>query len=84
MRFTMKGVQIKERIFEIIEKGKDGDIASKIFDDFIIGLICINVFSIFLETFSIEKEVSAVFKWIEIISVIIFTIEYLLRLWTAP
>lgn len=84
MRFSMKSVQIKERIFEIIEKGKEGDITSKIFDDFIIGLICINVFSIFLETFSIEKEVSAVFKWIEIISVIIFTIEYLLRLWTAP
>ncbi len=80
----MKISEIQRRTFEIVEKGKDGDKASKIFDDFIILVICINVFSIFLETFSIEKEVSKIFKIIEIVSVIIFTIEYLLRLWTAP
>jgi len=80
----MSIAKIKERTFEIIEKGKDGDRASKIFDDFIIGLIFINVLSIFLETFSIKNEVSLSFRYIEVFSVIIFTIEYALRLWTAP
>lgn len=76
--------KIKKRIFEIIEKGQDGDKASKIFDNFIILLICINVISIFIETFSISEDVSHIFKIIEIISVIVFTIEYILRVWTAP
>ncbi len=79
----MKYNKIKQRIFEIIEKSRDGDKASKIFDDFIIVLICINVISIFIETFSISEQLSTVFRWIEVISVIIFTIEYLLRVWTA-
>lgn len=77
-------MNIKKRIFEIIEKGQDGDKASKIFDNFIILLICINVISIFIETFSISEDVSHIFKIIEIFSVIVFTIEYILRVWTAP
>lgn len=80
----MKMEKIKQRTFEIIEKGKVGDKASKIFDIFIISLICINVFSVFLDTFTPNGVQSAAFKWIEVISVIIFTIEYLLRVWTAP
>ena len=75
--------KIKKRTFEIIEKGHEGDKASKIFDDFIIILICINVLSIFIETFSISEDVSHSFKIIEFFSVIVFTIEYLLRVWTA-
>ncbi len=42
---------IKRRTFEIIEKSRDGDKASTFFDRFIIILICINVISIFIETF---------------------------------
>ena len=76
--------KLKTRTFEIIQKGQDGDKASKVFDNFIIILICINVISIFIETFSISADVSHVFKLIEIFSVIVFTIEYLLRVWTAP
>ncbi len=74
---------IKRRTFEIIEKSRDGDKASTFFDRFIIILICINVISIFIETFSIGKEATEVFRWIEIVSVILFTIEYILRVWTA-
>lgn len=77
-------MEIKKRVFEIIEKGKDGDKASKIFDTFLISLICINVLCVFLDTFSPTEKQAHIFKCIEIVSVIIFTIEYLLRVWTAP
>ena len=80
----MTVADVKKRTFEIIEKGKDGDLASKIFDTFIIVLICVNVFSIFLDTFTIPGFHSAVFKWIETGSVAVFTLEYILRVWTAP
>lgn len=80
----MQLIKIKQRTFEIIEKGKEGDRTSKIFDIFIISLICINVLSVFLDTFTPNDVQSITFKWIELISVILFTIEYLLRLWTAP
>lgn len=80
----MKYENVKRRTFEIIEKSRDGDKASTFFDRFIIILICINVISVFVETFSISEEASTVFRWIEIVSVILFSIEYILRVWTAP
>ena len=80
----MKIKNARKRIFEIIEKGKDGDKASKIFDVFLITVICINVFCVFFDTFSPTTKTALILKWIEIISVIFFTIEYILRVWTAP
>ena len=76
--------KIKKRIFEIIEKGQDGDKASKIFDVFLISLICLNVLCVFLDTFSPTEKQAQIFRYIETVSVIIFTIEYLLRVWSAP
>ena len=76
--------KFKLRVFEIIEAGEKGDIASKIFDVFIIFLIIVNLFVIFIETFSISELMRNIIYGIEIFSVIVFTIEYLLRIWTAP
>ena len=74
---------VKKRTFEIIEKADKGDVASAIFDAFIMLLICVNSFSVFLETFPISERVENVLYKIEFFSIIIFTAEYLLRLWTA-
>lgn len=74
---------IKQRTFEIIESGKKGDVASKIFDIFIIALIIINIISLVIETFPISNELSVTMSYIETISVTIFTMEYLLRIWTS-
>lgn len=79
----MEIVKIKKRIFEIIQSSGDGDILSKLFDIIIIALIIINVASVIAETFVLPSTVSKVLNYVEIVSVIIFTIEYLLRLWTA-
>ena len=73
-----------KRVYEIIEKGKSGDTASIIFDYFIIFLIILNVIAIILESFeSLSLKFNLSFRAFEIFSVIIFTIEYMLRLITA-
>ncbi len=78
-----KYLRIKHRIFEVIEVAGEGDILSKIFDTTIITLIIINVASVIIDTFNVPATVTKVLSYIEIISVIIFTIEYALRIWTA-
>lgn len=75
--------KIKRRTFEIIEKAEKGDIASFIFDIFIMTLICLNSMSVFIETFQISDSMEKILYKIEFFSIIIFSIEYLLRVWTA-
>lgn len=75
---------IKKRVFEIISKAEDGDRASKIFDWSIMILIALSIISIILESFaSIYDKYHPVFQAFEVITVAVFTIEYLLRIWTA-
>lgn len=74
----------KERVFSIIEKGEKGDKYSIIFDYVIMILIISNVFLIVIESFEgFGKKYELFFNRFELVSVIIFSIEYLLRLWTA-
>lgn len=74
----------KMRVFEIIEKGRKNDRRSLIFDWIIISLIVINTIFIILQSIeNISYGFQAYMRRFEIISVIIFTIEYTLRVWTA-
>ena len=75
--------KIKQRTYEIIEAAKPGDVLSKVFDIFIMALIFINVVAVLMDTFNLPPTMTKVLKAIEVISVIIFTFEYLLRLWTC-
>ena len=76
--------KLKRRIFEIIEVSRPGDNASRVFDVFILSLIAVNVLAVILETVPvIENTVGRGFYYFELVSVIIFSVEYLLRLWTA-
>lgn len=74
----------KKRIFEIIEKAEKGDKASRYFDSLILILIFLNSFFIVLESFNnLYEKWYFYFKTFEVFSVIIFSIEYLLRIWTS-
>ncbi len=75
--------KIKRRTFEIIEKAEKGDIASGIFDVCIMALILANVLSVFLGTFNIPAYVRSLLADAEVFSIVIFSIEYILRVWTA-
>ena len=58
--------------------------ADKAINIFIITLIVLNVIAVMLETVSsIEKQYKPYFDWFDRISVYIFTIEYVLRVWSC-
>lgn len=74
---------MKKKIYNIISSPDEPSIASKIFDIFIIVLIVINVITVIAETFTLPDWLSTVLSYIEVFSVVIFTIEYLLRIYVA-
>ncbi len=77
--------QIQNRTYELLARGSAKDLPSLIVDIFLFILILLNVTAVCLEsvTFIREKYLSEFF-YFEIISVIIFSIEYTLRVWSAP
>ncbi|SCX18400.1 voltage-gated potassium channel [Lachnospiraceae bacterium YSD2013] len=80
---TSKVKNLKKRIFDIIQIGSGKDFVSKFFDIFIAIVILVSLTATILSTFVEFKKYEAVLEVIELVSVIIFTIEYILRLWTA-
>ena len=75
---------IKTRTFDIISKDDGSDRASRFFDLLIMALILLSVTSIVLESFdSLAAKYRTVFRAFEFVSVVVFTVEYLARIWTA-
>jgi voltage-gated potassium channel len=73
----------RERVFRIIQIGSKDDLPSRAFDMFISATIIVNILAMFLETFDELSAFSSVFVIAEAVTVGIFCIEYLLRIWTA-
>ena len=74
---------MRKRIFKIIQIGQRGDLPSALFDYFIVLNITLNLLAMFLETFEQLERLFPLFKVIEAVTVSIFCVEYILRLWTA-
>lgn len=75
---------LRKRIFEIIEKGNRDDKISLIFDWFIIILILLSIISVIIESYNPQhKLLKIILNSVEFFSVIVFTLEYGLRLITA-
>ena len=84
MEITMKnGGQMKRNIFNIIQIGDKSNRPSRIFDVFITVVILTNIVITFLQTFDSLNFLSGFFNVSEIITILIFSVEYLLRIWTA-
>ncbi len=76
--------KIQKRTYEIVEAADEGDIQSKIFDITIMALVVLNVICMIIETVpEIRESYGKLLNRLELISVIIFTIEYILRLWSC-
>ncbi|MBQ7371898.1 MAG: ion transporter [Blautia sp.] len=73
----------RKRIFDIIQIGKRGDFASLAFDVLIVTAILLNILTLFLETFDQLWVYFPVFHVIEAVIIVIFTLEYICRIWTA-
>lgn len=77
-------LRFKEKVFDAIEKNTRGSVIGKCFDLLIVTLILLNVAAIVFESFrQIEESYAAGLYEFELFSVIVFSAEYLLRLWTA-
>ncbi|MBO5415515.1 MAG: ion transporter [Clostridia bacterium] len=76
--------KIKIRVNEVIDKGRDGDLLSKIYDTTSIILIFISVSFILVETFPIPAIAHKILFGFEVVIASLFAVEYVLRVWTAP
>ena len=75
---------LRKRIHEIIQPAAGDDRLSRLFDLFILTLIALNVASIVLESVRELRETYARLFWrFEVLSVFVFSAEYVLRLWTC-
>lgn len=76
-------MKLKEKIFNIIQIGDKSNRISRMFDIFITVTIVANILVTFLQTFDELAFLTTVFKGVEYVTVFIFCVEYILRIWTA-
>jgi len=76
--------QLRKTLYQKLDPDEKSDWMSKYLDLFLIALIAINVAAVILETVgSIEARFRDAFWVIEIVSVAVFSIEYLVRVWVS-
>jgi len=77
-------MSLKQNIFLLLDDEKGNKKGDYFVEYLISGLILLNVIAIFLESYkSINEKYSALFYGIELVSIIIFSMEYVLRVWVA-
>ncbi len=75
---------MKKRIWHFFEIAQEGDEWGHIFDVSLVILIIANVFAVVIESLpSIGSTYQNEFYWFEVFSVVIFTVEYLGRIWAC-
>lgn len=75
--------KVRKRIFEIIQIGNKSDVPSKLFDIVVVVAIILNIAAMVLETVESMKPFAGIINLVELVTIIMFTVEYILRLWTA-
>ncbi len=75
---------MKQRVYEIVEVAGPGDRLSRAFDIFLISLITLNVLALILSTVEdIHRLAPGLFRWFEVVSLVFYAAEYLLRVWSC-
>ena len=76
---------LQANVLRILEPAKLGDRTSKIWDLSLFGLVVLNLIAVALESVpTLQNNYGSWFYNFEIFSVIIFTVEYVSRVWSAP
>ncbi len=74
----------RRNVFRFLETARDDDKLSKGFDIALIVLISLSVIAVVLESMpTFEARYSAELYWFEVFTVSVFTVEYLLRVWSS-
>ena len=75
---------MKRKIYNLVEKGAHGSKINLIFDYFIVALIVLNVIAIAIDTLTgVSTEMRQSLHIFEIFSIIIFSIEFLMRIYVS-
>lgn len=75
---------MKQKIYNLVEKGAHGSKINLVFDYFIVTLIVLNVIAVALDTMAgVNLTITQFLRIFEIFSIIIFTIEFLLRIYIS-
>jgi voltage-gated potassium channel len=76
--------KVRHRLYQILEQGPVGDRVSSLVGRLLVALIVVNLAAMTLESVpSLEARYHALFELIEICSLVLFSVEYLLRIWVA-
>ncbi len=78
-------VALRQRTYEVLDVGRKDDKLSEYADIALITLISLNVLAVIIESVpEIYAAAPGFFNSFEVFSVIVFTIEYVFRVWSAP
>lgn len=78
-------LSLRARAHHLLEVSADSDTSARLVDVFLVAVILINVVATTLETVAeLEAAYEPLFHAIELGAGLIYTIEYALRLWSAP
>ena len=77
-------LSVRARVHELLEDPSDADALERGINWFLIGLICLNILAVVLETVeSVNRLYGRAFDLFEVFSVAVFTVEYALRIWSC-
>ena len=75
---------LRRRVYQVLEEGPIGDGLSITVDRLLVALILVNLAAVALESVpSLATRYALTFALIEYVSLVVFTAEYALRLWSA-
>jgi voltage-gated potassium channel len=84
MQKVRSAKELRIRLHEILDHGVVGDRTGRIVGQFIVVLIVVNLVAVTLESVpDLAARYGSWFEAIELFSLILFTIEYGLRVWVA-
>ncbi len=76
--------KVKQGVFKVIDPGQTETGLSRVFNFGMLALIFLNVLAVVLETEeNIYSQYQPFFYGFEVFSIVIFTLEYILRLWVC-
>src|SRR6266542_1273125 len=83
-RHIRRTAKLRRRVYEILEHGTIGDRTGLIVGRLIVALIVVNLVSMTLDSVpALQTQYGPLFTAIELTSLVVFTIEYALRVWVA-
>lgn len=74
----------RRAVYRVLETASEGDRLSRSIDVLLVGLIIASVVAVILESIpALAERHEAAFYWFEVATVSVFSIEYLLRVWSS-